>query len=198
MTPVSPWADLGSDCVGTPGITGDPAPFQEARALRRIYLNEVAEGKRRDPPKFSPWAWEDAFRRVLKAKPSKDRDQKLWNLCVFVFCEHYGELPRHRRPLFLYGMTHSSPTPAPTWSAEEARLGYARKRRNEAGHAKMKDADMLRVAGKLVVDECNTVCVFNTANYNHPKGGVWTGKAAQEEYFLSPGEHAVAHHRMAE
>jgi hypothetical protein len=54
-------------------------------------------------------------------------------------------------------------------------IGFSR------GFVKMRCGDMLRVVGQLVLGENRTARVLNTANANNPGGGVWHGRAAQEE-----------------
>jgi hypothetical protein len=117
---------------------------------------------------------------VLGAKPSKNKDQKLWNACAFACRAHYSELTCNSNPLFLYGVPYSPPTPASAWTPQGVKASYVKKCRIKGGYVKMMDADMSHVAGKLV-DEGERACVLNMANDTDPGGRVWSGKAAQEE-----------------
>jgi uncharacterized protein (TIGR02452 family) len=58
---------------------------------------------------------------------------------------------------------------------------HAAKEKVGKGFVKVRDGDVLYVAGQLVLGEDKKVCVLNMACAVHPGGGVAGGKAAQEE-----------------
>ncbi len=148
-------------------------------------MGEIAENKRwdagKDLPPLSPWAWAEALTWLLQTRASKDRDQKACNLRIYAYMEHYSILTRHRRPTLLYGMRYIPPGPASTWNSDEVELDFAKEKRADGGFVKMRCGDMLRVVGQLVLGENKTARVLNMANANNPTGGVWHGRAAQEE-----------------
>jgi hypothetical protein len=186
LTVVNPWLGIGSEFVTTPAVKYGPVTGRDAQALRNTRLSEIAENKRRDAgkdlPPFSAWVWAETLKWVLQTRASKDRDQKAHNLRIYAYMERSSILTCHKRPTLLYGTRYVPSGPACTWNSGEVNLEFAKKTRVDGGFVRMRCGDMLHVAGQLVLGENRTARYLNMANANIPGGGVWNGRAEQEEY----------------
>jgi uncharacterized protein (TIGR02452 family) len=118
----------------------------------------------------------------LLTKPGdKLREARVSNTRYYAYQEHLRILMASPHPVLLCGVAYSLPDMAQTLTPAGVRARYANKDKTGKGFVKLREGDMLNVAGQLVLGEDKKVRVLNMACASRPGGGVASGRAAQEE-----------------
>jgi hypothetical protein len=156
QTVTNPWANLNDEIVRLAELkNGQDLGNRKIRCSS--YFNRVAGGRSgmmaRYDLQFDPFAWSETFTYLLKLPDTKIRDAQIATMCYYACMEHYRVLMASAHPLLLYGVSYSMPGLAEVWTPTGLKAKHAARNKSGKGFAKMRDGDLLHVAGQLVLGE---------------------------------------------